>query len=58
MDEILADEEINLGKVNVLKLECELVKENTGVTLLVPGAMTTKVDVDDPSLWANFKAEE
>lgn len=58
MDEILADEEIVLGNVKVLNLDCELVMKDTGVTLLVPGNMTTKANVDDPSLWANYKVKE
>lgn len=58
MDEILADEEIALGDVKVINLDCEMVMEDTGPTLLVPGNLTTPDTVDDPSLWANQETGE
>jgi ribose transport system substrate-binding protein len=55
MDEVLSNEEIIPGKYNILGVECELINEKWGPTLYIPGSITTKDNVDDPSLWGNFK---
>jgi len=58
VDEVLANEEIVPGKYNILGSECELINEKWGPTLYVPGSITTKDNVDDPKLWANFETSK
>ena len=58
MDEVLSNEEIIPGKYNILGVECELVNEEWGPTLYVPGAITTKDNVDDPQWWGNAETAE
>ena len=58
MDEVLSNEEIIPGKYNILDVECELVNEEWGPTLYVPGAITTKDNVDDPQWWGNAETAE
>jgi len=58
MDEVLSNEEIMPGKYNILGADCELVIEKWGPTLYIPGLITTKDNVDDPSLWGNTAVSE
>jgi len=58
MDEVLSNEEIVTGKYDILGTECELINEEWGPTLYLPGTIINKDNVDDPELWGNFTVEE
>ncbi len=57
LDDILAGKELKPGKYNIKGVEAELVIEDWGPTLYLPGDVITKENVDDKSLWGNIPLE-
>ncbi len=53
IDKVIAGEDIEAGTYDVKGLQEELVIEDWGPTLYVPGELITKENVDDPALWGN-----
>jgi ribose transport system substrate-binding protein len=58
MVEVLSGEEIAVGDYDILGVECELVDEEWGPTLYVPGAITNMDNVDDEQWWGNAETPE
>jgi len=57
LDEIVAGKEIKEGSYDIKGITAELVQEDWGPTLYLPGSKITKDNVDDPGLWGNIKLE-
>jgi len=57
LDEIIAGEEIKEGSYDIKGVAADLVQEEWGPTLYLPGEIITKDNVDDPGLWGNIPIE-
>lgn len=55
LDEIIAGEEIEEGSYDIKGITADLIQEEWGPTLYLPGDAITKDNVDDPGLWGNIK---
>ncbi|UCF06326.1 MAG: substrate-binding domain-containing protein, partial [bacterium] len=57
MDEVLSGKEIAAGDYDILGVECELIYEDWGPTLYVPGTITNMDNVDDSQWWGNAETK-
>jgi ribose transport system substrate-binding protein len=55
LDQILAGESLKPGKYDVKGVQADLVIEDWGPTLYLPGNIITSENVDDKGLWGNIK---
>ena len=57
MDEILAGEDVIPGTYDLMGLEAEVIIEDWGPTLYLPGDLVTIDNLDEPTLWFNLIEE-
>ena len=57
LDDILAGNPLKPGNYDIKGVKAELVIEDWGPTLYLPGNIITKENVDDKSLWGNIPLE-
>jgi len=55
LDEIMAGEEIKEGSYDIKGITADLIQEEWGPMLYLPGDVITKNNADDPGLWGNIK---
>jgi len=57
LDQIRAGKELVPGKYDIDGVTGELVIEDYGPAIYLPGILITTANVDDPSLWGNAKIQ-
>jgi len=53
LDKIIAGEQLTPGKYDINGVIGEIVQEDVGPKLIIPGILITTANVDDPALWGN-----
>ena len=58
MEEVIEGKEIKPGSYDIKGIQSELINEEWGPTLYLPGEILTKENVDNPDLWGNLEVPE
>ena len=57
MDKVIAKKKLEAGSYTVDGMDADLIYEEWGPTLYLPGDIITKENVDDPGLWGNIEIQ-
>jgi len=57
MDDVIAGKELTAGEYDIKGLKAEMIIEEWGPTLYLPGQILDKSNIEDPNLWGNLKVE-
>jgi ribose transport system substrate-binding protein len=57
LDDVVAGKSIKAGKYNVKGIQSEVIVEDWGPTLYLPGEVITEENADNPDLWGNLEVE-
>ena len=57
LEDVVAKKTLTAGPVDVKGINAELIQENWGPTLYLPGQIVDSTNVDDPELWGNMEVE-